>query len=788
MEKLLIVEDSKTIRFALDELIKAGDDFEACICESYQEAALTIKNENFFAAILDLELPDAHNGEIVDLIIENNIPAIVLTATINEDLREKILSKKIVDYIVKNSIEDLNTAIFMAHNLKFFKDKKVLVVDDSLVAREQLKEMFDLLGFAVLEAVDARSAFEIISNNPDIRLITVDYEMPHMNGVQLIQKLRREKFFTTPIIFGVCGTSSGLVRAQFLKSGANDYFVKPVIKEEFNAKVANAIRLTEQYEEIIRSHKILDEYKKALDEGSIISKSDKNGNITFVNDKLCEISGYSKEELIGQNHKIFKHPQTPKSTFYEMWETILSKKTWKGIVRNLNKNGTSFYANVVIVPILDENEDVVEFIAFRNDVTQLIKSEEKLKRAFYTDSLTGLGNRHKITDELNDLKSPTLILLDIDEFKQINSFYGNEFGDKMLQVVGNKLFHFAFAHKFEAFRLEGDSFALLHKHVHKAEELIALLNSFLEQLADCEVDEVSQNISMSCGISIGYNDILHADLALSSAKTNEKNIIVFTDELKTADYYKHNIIWSKKVKDALAENRIIPFFQPIFDNKLNKISKYESLARMVEDDGSIVGPNEFLDVSKKSRTYPQITKAIIKSALNVAHVSQNKITVNLTVNDILDKERIEYIFYHIQKNSMAGKVVFELVESEGIENYEEMREFIHLVKSCQCEIAIDDFGTGYSNFEYLLKLDVDYIKIDGSLIKSLVNNHNSYSVVETMVDFAKKNNLKTVAEYVETKEIFDIVRKLDVDFSQGYFIGEPQQFMQKNLIAEVNNV
>jgi len=150
-------------------------------------------------------------------------------------------------------------------------------------------------------------------------------------------------------------------------------------------------------------------------------------------------------------------------------------------------------------------------------------------------------------------------------------------------------------------------------------------------------------------------------------------------------------------------------------------------------------------------------------------------SINLSVEDVLDEEITEYILLNIEKYNVSKKIIFELLETEGIENYEEVSSFINKMKSLGCRIAIDDFGSGYSNFEYLLQLNIDYIKIDGSLIKNIDFDTNAQIVVETIINFAKKLNILIIAEYVHNEAIYKKVKELNIDRSQGFFLAEPQE-------------
>ncbi len=200
-------------------------------------------------------------------------------------------------------------------------------------------------------------------------------------------------------------------------------------KDNFINKINQTISSTsDENKDLYDSLLLLEEYKKALDESSIVSKADLNGIITYVNNKFCQVSGYTKEELIGKNHNIIRHPDTKKDFFTQLWNTINQKKIFNGIIKNRKKNGQSYYVDSTIIPILDKNSDIVEYMAIRNDVSSLFEKDELIYEQF-TDELTSLPNRQKLLNDLKNSVSPKLALINLDRFKDINSSYGIEIGD-----------------------------------------------------------------------------------------------------------------------------------------------------------------------------------------------------------------------------------------------------------------------------------------------------------------------------------------------------------------------
>jgi len=207
--------------------------------------------------------------------------------------------------------------------------------------------------------------------------------------------------------------------------------------------------------------------------------------------------------------------------------------------------------------------------------------------------------------------------------------------------------------------------------------------------------------------------------------------------------------------------------------------KYEALVRL-EDEEKLISPYFFLEISKKTKYYTSITKTMIKKTFEMFKDKNIEFSINLTIQDILNKQIKEFIVEMIQSYNIGDCVIFEIVESESIQNFQDVIGFINEVRRFGCKIAIDDFGTGYSNFEYLLKIKADYIKIDGSLIKNIDNDLDVQIVVSTIVDFAKKMGTKTVAEFVENKAIYEKIVELGVDYSQGYYFSAPQDLRLKS--------
>ncbi|MEA1917279.1 MAG: EAL domain-containing protein [Campylobacterota bacterium] len=522
----------------------------------------------------------------------------------------------------------------------------------------------------------------------------------------------------------------------------------------------------------------LEEYKKAYDEISIISVGDLKGNIKYVNANMLKTTGYTKDELVGMPHSLLRDKETPKELFIDMWNTIKSGDVWYGMLKNRKKSGEAFYINLTIIPLHDSNGKIIEYLGVRTDITELIKSKKELKKQFNTDILTSLFNRSRLLEDMLKIEKPVIAAINLNGFKTYNDFFGSSFGDEIIIKVGDIILEKLHPLGYSIYRNHADEFIVMKNYSEiSRQKYIDEISTFVKYINNKKVtiDDEDVDLSASCGISFGYADVLHVDLALKEAKKSKSNYIVYNELLTTTDEYMNNIKYSKILKKAIDSEKVIAQYQPIYNLHTKSIEKYETLIRILDEDDKIIYPNNFLDISKQTRLYHELTKRVIKKGISIASSSSFEISINITADDILDYETAEFIINTIKGINFANRVVFELVESEGIENFSRVKEFISTIKSYGCKIAIDDFGTGYSNFDYLIKLEADYIKIDGSLIKNIDNDKSHYAVVETIAEFARKNSLKTIAEFVHSKEVLDKLYELNIDYAQGFFIGKPSK-------------
>ena len=394
------------------------------------------------------------------------------------------------------------------------------------------------------------------------------------------------------------------------------------------------------------------------------------------------------------------------------------------------------------------------------------------------DSLTSLYSRYTFFNDLSHLNNPVIILVDINQFKVINEVYGNEIGSKVLKEFGGFLSKSIEDKSYRVHRLSGDEFAILDKReFSEISRYKPLIDSLFKKLNNLKVDIDDIIISIDATLGISYADkhtYESAKLALEYAKKNKKPFIVYSSEM---DHRKESSLTLKcrdDIASAIGDDRVVAVYQPIVDSN-EKILKYETLMRLREKGSKkLISPFYFLDLAIKTRLYESLSSTIIFKALNMINDRSNSLSINFTYSDIKNSIFIQKIEdYLIANTNVGSKTIIEITENESIENYDDVKNFIKRFRKYGVKIAIDDFGTGFSNFQYILEVEPDYLKIDGSLIKDIDTNTSSHTLVEAIVQFSHKLGIKVIAEYVHSKLIFNMLKELNVDEYQGFYFSEP---------------
>ncbi|MEA3553242.1 MAG: EAL domain-containing protein [Campylobacterota bacterium] len=636
---------------------------------------------------------------------------------------------------------------------------KLLYVEDDKDARGATIKVLEGFFSDITVAIDGQDGLEKIQESK-YDLILTDINMPNLNGVDMLKEIKKVQNNIYTIV--ISANSDHQSFTDTIKLGVKGYILKPINMYQFIDSLESAVQTINAQKQI----NILLQYKELVDQTSIVSKSDINGNITFVNDKFCEISGYTLDELIGMPHNTVRDPDVPKSVFKELWETIKSKKVWNGQIKNRRKDGGSYYVDATICPILGENGEIIEYIGLRNDITEIINPKKQL------------------TDEIKIMEQPLLVMIKIENFSNLEHLYDEKVINDMLELFKNKIdSYLPDACSFDKIYNLGDGeFALLKNMVDgntSATQKEIQLKQFQQNIkkniltADDYEFDLSVLLSFSTKKDKIYENVKYGLLEVSKKQED----IIFANDL--TKYAKENAIKSTKtidmIKKAIENKKIISHFQPITNNDNMKVEKYESLVRLENEEGRVLSPWFFLEVAKESGYYNKITNIVIDNYFEALAKTQKEVSLNLSAIDIEDLEIRNRLINLVMANMhMTHRMVFELLEDEEVKDFDIVKDFIALIKTFGVKIAIDDFGAGVSNFERLLDYQPDILKIDACLIKNIDKDKYSRDVVETIQLFAWKQKIKTVAEFVETPEILQIVKDIGINYTQGYLLGKPE--------------
>jgi len=412
---------------------------------------------------------------------------------------------------------------------------------------------------------------------------------------------------------------------------------------------------------------------------------------------------------------------------------------------------------------------------------ELLRLTRRLKLIAYKDDITGLPNRKKLFEDLKKIdltKNVHFALVNIRNFKDLNELFGFEDGNKILKEFGQSLKGAVRKRCREClvYRIRGDKFGVLACGLNDAEfmELLKDVIGYLETY-EFEVNHLKFKLDVVAGVSKNPDNLLiEAEIAEEEAKRRNLTIYAFDSELqKIYQQLEENLKTAILLKEAVEKGMVIPYFQPIVELESRKVFEYEALMRIKTPEG-VLTPGQFLGVAKRIAIYRKLSKALLEEAFKKCAEKEIRISVNLSTEDISSKEMVDWIVSALKHYGITNKVCFEVVETEAFSELKILEDFYFKVKELGSYLAIDDFGSGYSNYEYLATVKPDFVKIDGSLISKIPKSKEVEKLVKHIVMFCKDLEIKTIAEFVSSQELYAKVLSLGIDYGQGYYFGKPE--------------
>lgn len=539
----------------------------------------------------------------------------------------------------------------------------------------------------------------------------------------------------------------------------------------------------------------LSTYMRAIDQHAVVSVSDLKGRIVQVNDMFVKLSGYSREELMGQDHRIVNSGIHPKAFFVELWSTIARGDIWRGVICNRNKSGQLYWVDSAIVPLKDHAGTVVRYISIRIDVTERKHAEQELLHVANHDALTGLVNRNLLRERIRkalegERSNPALpaavLFIDLDQFKGINDMLGHDVGDQLLLEVSQRLLACVRAEDTVA-RQGGDEFIVFLPRISDAQGAAVLAEKLLAALSSAfHIGGRELHIGSSIGIAVYPHDgqdvetlLKNSDTAMYQVKeTGRNNYLFFAPAMNqlVGDRY----ALSADLRRAAERNELLLHFQPIVDIATGEIASMEVLLRWKHPVRGLVSPLQFIPLAEASGLIVPIGEWVLHTAClqlqewTARGLLVPRLAINLSAIQFQQKNIVDSIRSILAETGTDPRSLeLEITEGSLLTQSDGVLASLKQLTELGFNIAIDDFGTGYSSLSYLKRFPIDTLKIDRSFVMDITQDPDDDAIVKAMIAMGHSLKMRVIAEGVETPEQLAFLRAEGCDLYQGYLFSKP---------------
>lgn len=547
-------------------------------------------------------------------------------------------------------------------------------------------------------------------------------------------------------------------------------------------------------EKLGKIEKKLRDLEFALNESVIVGITDSKGIIQFANDKFCELSKYSREELLGSNQNIVNSGHHPPSFFKNLWETIRSGEVWRGEIKNKAKDGSYYWVDTTIVPFLDEENKPYQYISIRYDITTRKKYEEYIENMAYYDNLTQLPNRNQLNKWIKECpqlpgEMISVFFIDIDDFKKINNNFGHDIGDIVLKEIATRIKACLRESDFIS-RLGGNEFiVILNKNTNTdiSKEIADNILKRIQLPIIIGDREISTSVSIGIAEAKNITDsrncyeyierlLKKADTAMYHAKASGGNSYAFSQPNQIIKMDRHYQIELNLI-NAIQNEEFFVVYQPLINLKNNHIVGVEALLRWHNKELGFVSPAEFIPILENTGQIIQVGKWVLRTVCNQMKFWQEKglflekMSVNVSPIQIKEKTFVQDVKKIVNETQLdASYLEIEITEGTILE-IENVSQTLHELQDLGIKVSIDDFGTGYSSLSYLKQLPIDTLKIDKSFIDDL--DMDGEIIVNTIISMGKNLRFRVIAEGIETDYQYNYLKEQECHEGQGYFFSKP---------------
>lgn len=690
-------------------------------------------------------------------------------------------------------------------------DACILIVDDEYRLLKSLENLLLNKGYRVVCAQGGLQACEKLASQ-DFDLVLLDLNMGDLNGHQVMDFITEKGIDVATIV--VSGESSFSAVSKALRRGAYDYLRKPYDPEELLSTINSALQkvLLEKAHNAMQSRlQKSEELHRYIVNSSpdIVFMLDREGNFTFLNNKIESILGYKKTDLVGRHYQSIIDAGDLERANYLFEEQFGKKKdTWSSELRLKAKklDHSARFFEVTFFPIERQVKTSVTNISGKQqtltkiigtygtarDITERKEAEEFINFQAYHDLLTRLPNRALFKDRLNisltqakrNKNHVAVMFLDLDRFKVVNDTLGHAMGDRLLQSVAMRLE--SCVRKGDTLsRFGGDEFTLLLPSISSPEDARTIAKKVISTLkAPFDLGEHEVFVGVSIGIAVSPNAgttveqlIQNADVAMYHVKGRGKDGYQYYNE-DMAIHTSNRLSLERDLRNALENNEFKVYYQPQISAQTGKVIGVEALVRWQHPDRGLIYPGEFIPLAEETRLMSDISDWVLQSAchevkswIDNGH-SDIRLSVNFSPLQVEHPRFVQRLLSSLrQANFPASNLEIELTENVIMNDLENMTQKLRQLSEHGVTIAIDDFGTGYSSLNYLHKLPIHTLKVDQSFIKDIEDTHDDACIVNAIVSMAHGLKLNIVAEGVETETQLNYLKLLGCQEIQGFYFG-----------------
>ncbi len=583
-------------------------------------------------------------------------------------------------------------------------------------------------------------------------------------------------------------TASGLWRHR-TKSGVERWVEITSHATQFDGRAARLVISTDVSERKRAEDQLRVQAAALESAANAIMITDRLNRITWINPAFTQLTGYGPTEVAGRTADLLESGEQDRAFYHNLDTTIQAGQVWQGELINRRKDGTLYTAEQTVTPVLSEQDTVTHFITIMQDITERKHNEQQIRYLASHDSLTGLSNRLELESHLERAvgragrgQESTLLFLDMDNFKLVNDTVGHNAGDQLLIILSGLLGEALRADDLLT-RVGADNFAVLLEGTSLdqarliAEALRGTVDAYPFYVGGRNFD-----LSLSLGLvavdgTVAAGDLLaQADSAMHTAKRQGGNrLAVYHPDESTLSQLSAANGWVRRIKLALRDDQLVLHYQPVTRLSDDTIVHYEALIRMVDENGSLIMPGAFIAAAERFGLMPPLDRWVARGVIAMLRDNSTaRIFMNLSGRSLADEGLLEFIRRELATADVApARLGFEITETAAVQDFVRAEHWIREAKALGCPFALDDFGVGFTSFAYLRSLPVDQIKIDGSFIRTLEDDSSNRYIVQAMHTLARALGKETVAEFVESAAIRQIVREIGLTYAQGYYQGLP---------------